>query len=90
MPERRCGSCVIQSIDSQRTEYVVPTSFPSTVSTAVPGGSTPGLAGAAWSDEQPAVTPINSIAAAATQTRLSTAGIYRRAPAAALSSFAGP
>src|ERR1700728_3380675 len=56
------------------------------VSTAVPGGSTPGLAGAAWSDEQPAVTPINSIAAAATQTRLSTAGISRRPPAAALRS----
>src|ERR1700759_4267094 len=56
------------------------------VSTAVPGGSTPGLAGAACPDEQPALTPINSIAAAATQTLLSTAGIYRRAPAVALSS----
>jgi hypothetical protein len=75
MFERPCGSSSSQSIDSQRTEYVVPTSFPSTVSTAVPGGSTPGLAGAAWSDEQPAVTPINSIAAAATQTPFSTAEI---------------
>ena len=46
----------------------------------------PGPAGAAWSDEQPAVTPINSIAAVATQTPFSTAGIYRRAPATALSS----
>jgi len=52
----------------------------------VPGGSTPGRTGAAWSDEQPAVTPINSIAAATARTPISTAEIYRRAPAAALSS----
>jgi hypothetical protein len=64
---------VIHAIDSHRTEYVRPTSLPSTVSTAVPGGNTPALGDAVLSDEQPAVAPISSIAAAATQMPFSTA-----------------
>jgi hypothetical protein len=61
---------VIQSIDSQRTEYVLPTSLPSMESTAVPGGSTPG-GGVAALSEQPLII---SAAAATVQTPLLTSG----------------
>jgi hypothetical protein len=47
---------VIQSIDSQRTAYVVPTSFPATDSAAVPGGSAPRGGAAALPVEQPATS----------------------------------
>ena len=60
---------VIQSIVWQRTEYVLPTSLPSTESTAVPGGSTPG-GGAAALSAQPAII---SVAAATVQTPFFTA-----------------